>query len=165
MDDQATTLSWDDEFAELLGELSAVQTELLAALGEKRAALMKADGDGLLVINQREEQLVGRLQQCQERRLRLLARASEEGLPAVDLRTLARSLPSTQHRQIAPRLDQAARRARLLQHESLTNWVIAQRTLIHLSQLLEIIATGGRMQPTYGKGTAPSSGALLNQVG
>ena len=165
MDEQAQNPSWDDEFAELLGELSAVQGELLAALGAKRAALMKTDGEVLLEINEREEQLVGRLQQCQDRRLRLLARAGDEGMAAADLRSLARSLPSAQHRQIAPQLDQAARRARLLQHESLTNWVIAQKTLIHLSQLLEIIATGGRMQPTYGREAAQSSGTLLNQVG
>jgi hypothetical protein len=43
--------------------------------------------------------------------------------------------------------------------------VIAQRTLIHLSQLLEIIATGGRLQPTYGRAVAEPCGALLNQVG
>ncbi|MCU0373434.1 MAG: hypothetical protein MUE56_09370, partial [Ignavibacteria bacterium] len=29
---------------------------------------------------------------------------------------------------------------RLLQHQSLTNWVLAQRSMLHLSQLLEIIA-------------------------
>jgi hypothetical protein len=165
MDEHTQNLTWEDEFALLLGELSAVQSELLAALGEKRAALMKTDGEVLVEINEREEQLVGRLQQCQDRRLRLLARAGEDGLTADNLRTLARSLPTAQHRQISPQLDQAARRARLLQHESLTNWVIAQKTLIHLSQLLEIIATGGRMQPTYGREAAQSSGALLNQVG
>ena len=43
----------------------------------------------------------------------------------------------------------------LLRHQSLTNWVLAQRALVHLSQMIEIIATGGRMQPTYGNG-APS---------
>ncbi|MHC4407137.1 MAG: hypothetical protein ACYTG0_46590, partial [Planctomycetota bacterium] len=46
---------------------------------------------------------------------------------------------------------EATGRARLLQHQSLTNWVVVQRTLIHLSQMLEIIATGGQKQPTYGK--------------
>ena len=33
-----------------------------------------------------------------------------------------------------------------------TQWVAVQRTVLHLSQMLEIIATGGRTQPTYGKG-------------
>jgi hypothetical protein len=165
MDEQRHDLAWEAEFADLLGELSATQTDLLELLREKRAALSLADGDGLAAVNEREGQLVERLQQCQERRLRLLARAAEEGRPAPNLRALARSLSPAQHRQLVPQIDEAARRARTLQHESLTNWVIAQRTLIHLSQLLEIIATGGRLQPTYGRAAAQSSGALLNQVG
>jgi flagellar biosynthesis/type III secretory pathway chaperone len=165
MEEPSDELSWEAEFADLLGELSATQTDLLAMLAEKRVALMKADGDGLAMVNEREEQLVGRLQQCQDRRLRRLSRAAGEGRAAPNLRALARSLSPAQHRQLAPQIDEASRRARTLQHESLTNWVIAQRTLIHLSQLLEIIATGGRLQPTYGGEAAASSGALLNQVG
>jgi hypothetical protein len=165
MDEQATDLGWEDEFADLLGELSAVQSEMLAALAEKRTILMRADGESLAAINESEERLVGRLQHCLDRRLKLLARAADEGRPAANLRILAQSLPAAQHRQLAPRLDEASRRARALQHESLTNWVIAQRTVIHLSQLLEIIATGGRLQPTYGREAVASTGALLNQVG
>ncbi len=165
MDDQMAHVEWESEFADLLGELSDVQGDLLALLTEKRALLVKADGDGLATINDRESALVARLEQCQERRLGLLARAANDGRQAPNLRTLARSLSPAQHRQLAPQLNEAALRARELQRESLTNWVIAQRTLIHLSQLLEIIATGGRLQPTYGREAASSSGALLNQVG
>jgi hypothetical protein len=59
-------------------------------------------------------------------------------------------------------IDEARSRTRLLQHQSLTNWVIIQRTLLHLSQVIEIIATGGRMQPTYDKN--PARGALVDQT-
>jgi flagellar biosynthesis/type III secretory pathway chaperone len=165
MEVQTPEVSWEGKFAALLGELSAVQSEMLQTLAEKRQVLMRTDGDTLSSITAREERLVARLQDCLDRRLSLLAEAGRAGLQAPNLRTLARSLPAAQHRQIAPQLEEASRRARLLQQESLTNWVIAQRTLIHLSQLLEIIATGGRLQPTYGRETTASAGALLNQVG
>ena len=56
---------------------------------------------------------------------------------------------------------EATARMRLLQHHSLTNWVLVQRTLIHLSQMLEIIATGGRLKPTYGKDDSVNSGGFL----
>jgi len=167
-DDTAAALrvSWEVEFATLLGELSAVQSELLATLTDKRQLLISADGEGLSALTVREATLVERLTACQDRRLSLLARANDEGLPAQNLRVLARSLPNAQHRQLAPQIDQAKRRSRELQHHSLTNWVLAQRTLIHLSQLLEIIATGGRTKPTYGKeNAADTGGTLLNQVG
>ncbi len=79
-----------------------------------------------------------------------------------------RSLPKVcQHRDDSigqVEIRDARARARLLQHQSLTNWVFVQRTLIHLSQMLEIIATGGRLHPTYGKGdTADTSGNLVDQ--
>ncbi len=165
-DSCAATVSWEAEFAALLGELSSVQSELLATLNDKRQLLLSADGEGLAALSLREASLIERLQACQDRRVALLARANDEGLPAKNLRTLARSLPTAQHRQLAPQIDQAKRRSRELQHHSLTNWVLAQRTLIHLSQLLEIIATGGRTKPTYGKeGFADTGGTLLNQVG
>jgi hypothetical protein len=56
---------------------------------------------------------------------------------------------------------EAADRSRLLQHQSLTNWVLVQRTLLHLSQMIEIIATGGRPKPTYEKGPGSNSGGAL----
>jgi hypothetical protein len=43
--------------------------------------------------------------------------------------------------------------------------VVVQRTLIHLSQMLEIIATGGQMQPTYGKKeSVQARGALVDRA-
>ena len=67
--------------------------------------------------------------------------------------------------KLAQQLDDTARRSRQVQQRNLTNWVLAQRALIHWSQLLEIIATGGRMRPTYGKGdSAGGPGALVDQA-
>jgi hypothetical protein len=40
-----------------------------------------------------------------------------------------------------------------------------QRTVLHLSQMLEIIATGGRTQPTYGNSPrAHRGGSLIDQA-
>jgi len=126
---------------------------------------VKADLAGLAEIQPREEALIARLQICQMRRGELLERGAAEGLPAGSLTTLAGALPGDGG-ELRGDMQAAQARARLLQHHSLTNWVLAQRTLIHLSQMLEIIATGGRPQTTYGKtGEAPaSSGALVDQA-
>ena len=159
---------WDADFTSLLDELTAVQTELLAVLEQKRRLLGQMDSDGLDAIQEREGALVGRLQQCQDRRQVLLDQAAETGTPATNLRSLARARGNERHRASEPRLQQAQLQARLLQHNALTNWVIAQKTLLHLTHLLEIVATGGRLQPTYGQigdDLAPSGGLLLNQTG
>ena len=160
---EATT-DLESEITLFLAELSSTQSEMLKVLVEKREFLVKFDSDGLASIVPREEQLVARLQTCLERRTELLARANDQGLSHDNIRQLASSLTG-QRSPLAKTVQQASSQARILQHNSVTNWVLVQRTLIHLSQMLEIIATGGRPQPTYGKGdAATSSGALVDQA-
>jgi hypothetical protein len=154
----------DSQLAELLTDLSDTQRELLALLGEKRSHLMTANLAGLAQLQPREEALVVRLTGCQQRRAELLQEANETGLPHKSIQALATALPSMQRQQFKTQLQDATAQNRLLQHHSLANWVLVQRTLLHLSQMLEIIATGGRVRPTYGKGeSAESSGNLVDQ--
>jgi hypothetical protein len=75
----------------------------------------------------------------------------------------ARAAPRVRDK-LGKQIKESASRMRLLQHESLANWVLAQRTLLHISQMLEIIATGGRLLPTYGPGEPTlTGGALVDQ--
>jgi uncharacterized protein with gpF-like domain len=156
---------WETELAELLTELSAAQDELLDLLQTKRDLLVTADTAGLEAISDREAKLVARLEACHDHRAQMLSRVAARGAPAEDLRTLAKRLPEPSRGQLHQRLEQSQARARLLHHQSLANWVLVQRTLIHLSQMLEIIATGGRGEPTYRNGEeVPAHGALVDQA-
>lgn len=161
----ATIDGWESAIAQLLGELSATQSRLLDLLARKQALLARADTAGLAELVPAEEELLASLQACHDRRAKLLSDASQQGLPGESLRALAGSLPRAQRQLLARQLQEAASRSRILRHHSLTNWVIVQRTLLHLAQVLEIIATGGRPQPTYGDAPAAcSSGSLVDQA-
>jgi len=153
--------TWESDIASLLNQLAGVQGELLELLSEKRQVLAKGDEEALAAIGVREQSLIERLQACQEKRQQLLSDASEEGLPADSILSLSEAIPTTDRGKLRENIKQASSRSRLLQHQSLTNWVLVQRSLLHLSQLIEIIATGGRMQPTYGSGASPSRGGSL----
>ena len=160
-------IDWEAAIAGLLAELSSVQEELLAVLAEKRVRLGSADISGMTELQSREQALLERLQACHARREELLAQARQEGLPADSVTSLAKGLKtnanSAQREKLRKELDQSQSRMRLLQAQSLTNWVIAQRSLLHVSQMLEIIATGGRLQPTYGVGEgAHARGGMLD---
>lgn len=156
--------AWESELAGLLTDLVAVQDGLIDVLVRKRQFLVDADAAGLASIGHEEQGLVERLQACVLRREELLARAQGEGLPSDSIQSLTASLPRSQRGELGSQVKVAKARARLLQHHSLTNWVLVQRSLLHLSQLLGIIATGGRMQPTYGKDhSALACGALVDQ--
>src|SRR5262245_42462734 len=143
----------ESDIAGLLGDLSDVQRDLLDVLTRKRTMLAAGDGASLTAAAAGEQQLITRLQACQERRQRLLQQAAAEGMPADSIRSLTGALGPQSRDRMRADVEEAQHRARLLQHECLTNWVLVQRSLLHLSQLVEIIATGGRMKPTYGNGS------------
>jgi flagellar biosynthesis/type III secretory pathway chaperone len=144
-------IAWESELAEFLRDLSAVQAKTLDVLIRKRQMLVAADAAGLVGMAGEEQEVMESLERCLDRREELLERARQEALPADNLRALAKALPPSEQGSLADQMREAAHRTRLLQHHSLTNWVLVQKTLIHLSQLLEIIATGGQFQPTYGR--------------
>jgi hypothetical protein len=93
-----------------------------------------------------------------------LAAAKCAGRPGETLAKLATRTSGGKTSKLGGRVKETAARMRILQHQSLANWVLAQRSLLHVSQLLEIIATGGRLQPTYGdKESVHARGSLVNQ--
>jgi len=156
--------AWESDLAKFLTDLSAVQDETLDIIAKKRELIAREDIEGLAAIGPREEVVIQRLQECLERRQSLLDRAGEGGLPSENIRALSSALPQPQRRQLRAQLRQSSSRARLLQHHSLTNWVLVQRTLLHLAQMVEIIATGGRMKSTYGKEEPVQAGALVDHA-
>jgi flagellar biosynthesis/type III secretory pathway chaperone len=161
---ESGSLDWEQAIGALLSELSAAQDELLDVLKEKRQLLASGNIAGLEEINRREGEVLARLQRCHDERARLLQQAADDGDPASTLRARVNHLPAMQAAPIRQRLDAAESRTRFLQHQCLTNWVLAQQSLVHLSQLIELIATGGQRQPTYSNG-APScaTGTLVDQ--
>lgn len=155
--------AWETELSDYLAELTNVQAELLIVLKEKRARMAACDLPGLEETQPRAEELAQRLQACQQRRQELLHRAAAEGLPATSLQQLAGTLKQDKNPDLANQVKNAAASCDLLRHQTLTNWIFAQRSLLHVAEMLEIIATGGRLQPTYGYSDAiHSTGSLLN---
>ncbi len=158
-------VEWETEVAGLLSELSDVQGELLHVLERKRELLVSGDQGAIAALQADEQTVLERLQACHERRTDLLAQAASDGRPVESIGALTATLPPAPRKSLGRQVQEAQSRARILQHHSLTNWVLAQRALIHLSQMLEIIATGGRLQPTYGSGaSSTNSGSLVDQA-
>jgi flagellar FlgN protein len=157
--------SWETDIALLLGSLSDVQRDLLTVLSEKRRVLATGDIQGIDAVAAREAALIPRLQACQDRRQELLARAADDGLPSDSIQSLAAALAPPSRSRVQPDIKQAEYRSRFLQSECLTNWVLVQQMLLHLSQLIEIIATGGQRKPTYGNGSErQGSGFLVDRA-
>ena len=158
-------IDWESELAQLLGRLSAAQEQLLALLAHKRDVLLQRDHAGLADLLPQEQALCSELQACHDRRQELLDQANEAGLPADSIQALAAALPSDDSEGLQQPLAESIERSQLLRHQSVAQWVAVQRTMLHLSHILEIIATGSHTKPTYGKGSAhDTGGALMDQA-
>lgn len=165
MDATLPTTDWETAIADLLDELSLVQDELLDALTSKRDVIVAGDIKKLEAIQQRELELGERLQACHDRRAELLQHAAQQGLPGDSISKLASALPADKRNGLGETVQQVSARTQLLRHHSLANWVLAQRSLLHLSQLLEILATGGKTKPTYSKEESPHArGNLVDRA-
>ena len=144
-------IHWESELAELLERLGSTQEKLLAMLSQKHDLLLKRDHEGLAAIAPQEESLSAELQACHELRQQLLDRAAEEGLPADSIQSLTHALPADKAQSLQQPIDESNRRSQLLRHQSIAQWVVVQRTVLHLSHMLEIIATGGQLKPDIWK--------------
>lgn len=158
-------INWESELAQLLARLATSQQDLLGLLSRKHDLLLQRDHAGLAELAPQEAALCTELQACHDHRQQLLDQAAAAGLPADSIRSLTKALPANQSESLQQPVEEASERAKLLRHQSLSQWVVVQRTLLHLSHMIEIVATGGQIQPTYGKGTAnENSGSLMDQA-
>lgn len=137
-------LDWAADVAALLEELSSVQDDLLAVLRLKREALVTGDLTALAELQGREQALAARLKACQGRRLEQLASARKAGLAVENLGKLAHAAKGALRGKFGREVKSASPPMQLLRNEAITNWVLAQKSLLLVSQQVEMIATGGR---------------------
>lgn len=156
---------WERELARFLEELSTIQGRVIDLLNRKQRLLVAADGEGLAAMAPEEAEIEEQLKQCLIWRAKLLEKAADQGLPSDRITNLAGAVGAS--RQLKRQLAGATHQARLMQIHNLTNWMLNQRALIHLSQLIEIIATGGRRHPTYhyeaNRSLPETQGVLVDQ--
>jgi len=140
------------QIQEFLEELSTVQDTMLEFLKRKGDLLGKSDTKGLTQIAEEEEAVMDRLHCMFEKRYQILKQADDADLPSDTLESLAARLDKeTPGHSLEERCRDSIQKSRLLRHQSLTNWVLAQKTAVHLSQLIEILGTKGKPAPTYNR--------------
>ncbi len=166
MNEPSTTLAWHDAAQEFLRDLMVVQEEFLAVLLKRRQRFVAPISDDWPTVTPVEQSLLQRLQQCHQRRQDLLRAAGPVVPPGQTLRGAVAVLADAgARRPLDALLDEAESASRRLRLAGLTHWMLAQRSLAHVSQLLEILATGTPQPPTYGNGPVSAvRGGLLDEA-
>ncbi|MCA9262090.1 MAG: flagellar export chaperone FlgN [Planctomycetales bacterium] len=157
--------SWESELASLLESLSTAQDGLLSLLAKKREHIVRGDHQSLAGLAAEEQRLSAELEACHQRRQQLLTEAESAGIACKSLHDVGAALPRAAASTARAAIESSRQKAELIRHECFAQWVAVQRSVLHLSQLLEIIATRGRGAPTYGNSeSAGTSGALMDQA-
>lgn len=155
---------WEPEIDQLLDDLLETQQSMLQLLQTKRQAMTKRDLPAIESLQSEEESLGSRLADCHQKRREILDKATMAKLPSTDIQSLAAAIKTDKSPAIETKIKSVKQLTEQLRQHSLTNWIIAQRNLLHVSQLLEIIATGGNKTPTYGDGKPSAhNGFVLDQ--
>lgn len=155
------SIDLENETASFLQQLSDVQADLLSVLHLKREQMVANDIEAMQETLGSEQALLERLEQLRDSRQLLLANARGKGLPSDSMHSLARALDTDEMGNLSQKAHSAKDTMRHIQNETLTNFVLAQQTVLHLSQLLQIIATGGKIKPTYEAENASNQGGTL----
>lgn len=156
--------------ADYLDEYLDVQQSLLDVMSAKLDVLAKRSLEEARALDAREAELVERLKHCVERRQGLLADPGLNETRQPTLKRLVESIGKPNEEAadggLSRRFDAAERNNRELRMRSVSAWVLAQRSVVHWSQMLEIVAAQGQNVPTYKRDRKlRSRGALIDQEG
>lgn len=146
---------------DFLRQLADAQDKAIEVLQRKQTLLVRPDKAELEACTTKEQDVLERLRQALLRREEILQNARSEGRTAETIEMLCEEIfpDSLEYRRT---LDAVMERTRRIRYLAMANWTITQRSIIHLSQILEMIETRGQGKTTYspqnGKESSPGSG-------
>ncbi|HXY33752.1 MAG TPA: hypothetical protein VEI07_05955 [Planctomycetaceae bacterium] len=153
------------DIEELLVEIDETQFALSGAYRDKRGAIRQANGPEIARLTKIEESLVADLQAHLRRREQILQRARQRGLPGDSLASVVRTFDESIREELLTRIEQTQRTAEANRRESWILWIVCKQSLRFFSDVVELIANGGRRAPVYlanpGAVAALSTGGAL----
>lgn len=157
--------SWPAATEEFFHELLDAQRVLEGLFRSRSWRVVSPEGVSTSIASPPSEP-IERLHRCYQRRAELLQAARAAGLPNHSLSAVVEALNEGEtKRRLQQLVTEASRGTRQLQLAGVTQWMLAQRSMTHVTQLLEILATGTPQPPTYGNGAVSTArGGLLDEA-
>jgi hypothetical protein len=137
------------DIEDLLVAIEETQATLAGVYRDKRAAIRQANGPGLDQLTTIEETLVADLQVHLRRREQILQQARQMGLPADSLSSVVRTLDEPLRERLIAQIEETRRVADANRRESWILWIVCKQSLRFFSDVIELIANGGRRAPIY----------------
>ncbi|HEV8070026.1 MAG TPA: hypothetical protein VGP76_19950 [Planctomycetaceae bacterium] len=137
------------DIEDLLVAIDETQAALAGVYRDKRVAIRHANGPGLDRLTTIEETLVADLQVHLRRREEILQHARQLGLPADSLSSVVRTFDEPLRERLIAQIEETRRTADANRRESWILWIVCKQSLRFFSDVLELIANGGRRAPIY----------------
>jgi hypothetical protein len=155
------------QIEELIVAIDDTQDRLAAIYRDKRAAIRQADGPTIDRLTRTEESLVADLQVHLRQRERILDQARQSGLPSDSLVAVVQTFETPFRERLLGQLEATRRMADANRRESWIVWIVCKQSLRFFSDVIELIANGGRRAPIYlarpgGVAELSPGGALLD---
>jgi hypothetical protein len=131
-----------------LNQLIDAQTQMLAILHKKQAILVKPEKDAMALISTEEEEALAMMQNILKRREELLTTARLQNIPGDSIEQLCEHF-FPHNIEIQKLLAEARHRTQQIRLLCYTNWTMSRKSLIHVSQILELLETQGQGKTTY----------------
>ncbi len=149
----------------LLVAIEETQSALGVTYRDKRGAIRDANAPEIERLTKIEERLVADLQVHLRVREQILQYARQRGLPFDTLANVVRTFDEPLRERLLTQLERTREMADANRRESWILWIVCKQSLRLFSDMIELIATGGRRNPIYlgraGGGVELSTGGAL----
>ena len=136
------------EILEFLDQLIESQNQMLAVLQRKQAILVRPEKEAMVAISSEEEKTLVTMQNTLERREEILTAARLQNVPGETIEQLCEHF-FPRNIEVHTLLNEVKHRTQQIGLLAYTNWTMSRKSLIHLSQILELLETQGKGKPTY----------------
>ena len=148
-----------------LNQLIETQVQMLAMLQKKQAILVQPKKQAIALIYAEEEGTVKTMQDMLQRREEILTAARLQNVRGDSIEQLCEHFfpRNIEVHKLLTETRQYTHQIRLLAY---TNWTMSRKSLIHVSQILELLETRGQGKTTYqpSANTDASGGGFVDRA-
>ena len=131
-----------------LKQLYEAQTQMLTVLHKKQTVLVRPDREALALISAEEERSLEVMQGLIHRREEILTAARLQNVQGGSIEQLCEHF-FPRNLEMQKMLNEIKSRTQQIQLLAYTNWTMSRKSLIHVSQILELLETRGQGKTTY----------------
>jgi len=152
------------DLLDFLDQLIETQNQMLAVLHRKQALLVRPEKEAIASISVEEEEAVEKMQQVLSRREELLTAARLQNVNGDSIEQLCEHF-FPRNIEVNKILDEVKHKTHQIRLLAYTNWTMSRQSMIHVSQILELLETRGQGKTTYHpRPPCASGGGLVDRV-